>query len=369
MNLADILQWLAASMKSGTLVIEGPRYTRKVFLGHGLILGAASDNPRELLGYFLVGWKFCTEEQLAEMIEIQKQRGIALGELAFELGYLDTQELQKVLEARVRESLMSLVMLEDGDFRFLEGENRERPPMEVHLKVEAFLLETFRRRDELRKMRKLVSDTQAVPVLIAPPSGLDPKHTALALEMDGRRNIEALALDHRMAPFEILKLVAHCLEQGLMQLIPRQDSRALPGHSQNPLSFAELEVGDRIRRGRSLDALRMINETRDRHEDRAAALVWADRMTRQLEVYLDENSAQVRDILEPALRFDDLINLECGPEEGFVLSRITGYYSLEQILRQLPGSELSNRAIIHNLIRRGMLKIRKATSVRRFHEP
>jgi len=369
MSLADIMQWLAMSHKSGTLIIEGPRYTRRVLFRHGIVLGVASDNPRELLGYFLVGWRYCTEEQLSEIIEIQRQRGIALGELAFELGYLNAEELGQILEARVRESLMNLVVLEDGDFRFIDGDPGEHKAMEVHLKVEAFLLEAFRRQDELKRMRKLIPDTRAIPVLIAPPDGLSAGQIAIALEMDGRRSIETLALEHRMAPFEVLKLVAYCLEQGLMQLIGPEEDETIPGHSENPLLQSEEEICDRINRGRSLEALRMISETRDRHPDRRAALVWADRMTRKLEAYLDKNSAQPSDILEPALMLDDLINLECAPEEGFVLSRITGFYSSEQILKQLPGSELSNRAIIHNLFRRGLVKIRKATSVRRFHRP
>lgn len=367
MSLADIMQWLASSHKSGTLVVEGPKYTRKVFFRHGLMTGISSDNPREMLGYFLVGWGYCSENQLAEMIQIQAERSIALGELAFELGYIDREGLSSVLEARMKESLSDLVVLEDGDFRFIEDENPERPLLEVQLQVEGFLLEAFRRRDELLELKQILPDTSAIPVLIAPPDGLSPDQVAMALEMDGRKSIEMLALKHRKAPFEILKLVGYCLRQGLMQILPPEDPDAcLPGHSEDPLKIASDEIMDRISRGRTLAALKMITETRDRHPDRRAALIWADQLSRVLENWLDENSLAEDDILEPALRVDDLVNLQCEPEEGFILSRITGYYTLAQILQQLPGSELSNRSIVHNLHRRGLIKVRKATSVRRF---
>lgn len=370
MGLADIMQWLAGSSKSGTLIIEGPKFTRKVYFRHGIISGVASDNPREMLGYFLVGWRYCSEDQLAEMVKIQRERRIALGELAFDLGYVNRKELEEILEVRARESLSDLVILDDGDFQFLEGETPERPLLEVHLRVEAFLLEAFRRLDELKETRRLVSDRSAVPVLIAPPKGLNSGQIALTLEMDGRKSIEEMALEHRMAPFEVLKLVAKCLQQGLMQLLsPEEQEKLLPGHSENPLANATKEITSWIDRGRTLDALRMITDTRDRHPDRSAALVWADALTRNLELYLDENSAQSSDILEPALKVDDLVNLECAPEEGFILSRITGFYTLDQILKQLPGSELTNRAIMHNLIRRGLVKTRTATSIRRFRSP
>ena len=370
MSLADIMQWLAASHKSGILVIEGPKYTRKVFFRHGLMTGIASDNPREMLGYFLVGWGYCTEEQLAEMVHIQSERPIALGELSFELGHINRQQLSSLMEARMRESLSDLVVLEDGDFRFMENETPERPLLEVQLKVESFLLEAFRRRDELMRLRQILPDTSAIPVLIAPPDGLEPDQIALTLEMDGRRSIETLALEHRMAPFDVLKLIGHCLGQGLMQILPPEDDKArLPGYSQDPLRLASVGILDRISRGRTLSALKMITEARNRHPDRSAALLWADQLSRTLENWLDENSVGESDIIEPALKVDDLVNLECAPEEGFILSRITGFYTLAQILQQLPGSELSNRSIVHNLLRRGLIKIRKATSVRRFRSP
>lgn len=370
MSLADIMQWLASCHKSGTLVIEGPAYTRRIFFRQGLMIGIASDNPREMLGYFLVGWRYCTEEQLAEMVHIQAEQGISLGELAFELGYIGREELSSLMEARMRESLSDLVVLEDGDFRFLEDESPERPLLEVHLKVEAFLLEAFRRRDELMRLRQELSDTAAIPVLIAPPDGLSPDQIALALEMDGRKSIETIALEHRMAPFDVLKLVGHCLQQRIMQILPPDDPNSrLPGYSENPLELASGKIRDLISRGRTLSALKMISETRDRHPDRSAALLWADHLSRELESWLNENSVGESDILEPALKVDDLVNLECAPEEGFVLSRITGFYTLPQILQQLPGSELSNRSIVHNLSRRGLIKVRKATAVRRFRSP
>ncbi len=72
---------------------------------------------------------------------------------------------------------------------------------------------------------------------------------------------------------------------------------------------------------------------------------------------------------ERPFELDDLIKLDCDPAEGFVLSRITGKYTIEEVLNLLPGSDLNNRVIIHNLIRRGLVKHREFTSVRRFQPP
>jgi hypothetical protein len=49
-----------------------------------------------------------------------------------------------------------------------------------------------------------------------------------------------------------------------------------------------------------------------------------------------------------------------------VLSRINGIYTLPQILTMLPGPKLYNQLIIHNLLQRGIIKLRESQAVVRF---
>ena len=64
MSLADLLQWLSASHKTGTLVVDGTSHTKRLIFRRGDIVAVSSDNPREMLGYYLVGWGYCSEEDL-----------------------------------------------------------------------------------------------------------------------------------------------------------------------------------------------------------------------------------------------------------------------------------------------------------------
>ncbi len=229
MNLADIMQWLSSNTKTGTFIIDGPRYTKKILFRRGDVVGVASDKPREMLGYFLVGWGYCTEEELQSMIEMQDHFRVMLGELAVNLGHLTKQELEYVLQVKTRETVFDLITWDHGDFRFVDSELPDRVSIEVKLPVMSFLFEGFRQRDERIRMREVIPSGEHVPVLIAPPDGFNEEEMAILHQMDGRRSIADIALANRLAEFDILKLTYTCVEAGLVQIQPPAKDPKLPG--------------------------------------------------------------------------------------------------------------------------------------------
>ena len=50
MNLTDLLQFLAAGRKSGTLRFDRGNVSKQVYFKNGLIVGSKSNDPREYLG-------------------------------------------------------------------------------------------------------------------------------------------------------------------------------------------------------------------------------------------------------------------------------------------------------------------------------
>jgi len=68
-------------------------------------------------------------------------------------------------------------------------------------------------------------------------------------------------------------------------------------------------------------------------------------------------------VLELALAPKDIVQLKCAPEEGFVLSRINGMYTVAQVLTLVPGAKLYNQLILHNLLQRGVIKLRESQEV------
>lgn len=369
MGLDDIVQWLAASRKTGTLIIDGPEFTKKILFRRGDVVAVASDNPREVLGHYLVGWGFCTPVDVDAMIKTQEELPMTLGELAIKHGFVTAEDLRIVLTAKTRETLYDLIQWDSGDFRFIESELPDRAFHEVPLPVTSFLFEGHRQRDERLQMTGLVPDTTGVPILVSVPENLDDEGTALVMQMDGRGTIEELALWNRRPVFDVLKLVYRCVRSGLMQVHPSDHSTSLADQLSTPWKATERNVVARLERGRFLDALKLVNVAEEKYAPDPAVKTWALSMLGRIEQTLDDEAIKRSDILELGIQLDDLVNLDCDPAEGFVLSRITGVYTIEEVLKQLPGSDLNNRVIVHNLIRRGLIKPREATSVKRFQQP
>lgn len=366
MGIGDLVQWLASSLKTGTLIIDGPEFTKKIFFRQGDVVAVASDNPREKLGHYLVGWGCCTPDEIEALIKAQDSEPAMLGELAVKQGHVSPEVLRDVVTLKTQETLFDLILWDSGDFRFIEKDLPDRNFQEVPLPVRSFLFEGHRQKDERRQMLDLVPDTATVPILIALPEGIDDTDMGLVTQMDGRGTIEELALANRRTVFDILKLVHKCVQSGLMQVHASGREPTLSDQIASPWMATERSFMALLERGRFLSALRLINETQENYPADQAFLKWASEMVNQIDHALDEEEIEETDILELGIELDDLVNLDCDPAEGFVLSRITGVYSLKEVLRQLPGSSLNNRVIIHNLIRRGLVKPREATSVKRF---
>ncbi|MCD4748361.1 MAG: DUF4388 domain-containing protein [Thermoanaerobaculales bacterium] len=367
MGLADIMQWLSTNDKTGTLLVHGPDYTKKVYFRRGGVVAVASDNAREMLGYYLVGWGFCQENQLRAMVGMQDETQTMLGKLAVRQGYVSEEDLETILVTKTRETIYDLMLWDAGEFRFIESDLPDRSFIEIQLPAMSFLFEGARQRDERQRMRQVIPDGRCIPALICLPEDLDPRGTMLLQMMDGRRSVEDIALMNRMSEFDIMKLVYSCVSSGAVQVLPPSTQDHVPGHSDAPWFETEKEVHDRIGRGRFLDALKLINGSVEKLGKSPGHSLWTKEMFSFLETALAASDISESDLLEANIDLDELLNLECDPAEGFVLSRINGSYSLGDILKQLPGSDLNNRIIIHNLIRRNLVKVRQATAVRPFH--
>ena len=371
MPFADLVQWLSNSFKTGTLVIDGPRYTTRIYFRRGSVVAVASDNPREMLGYYLVGWGYLTEEELQYLIEMQGHFKVMLGELVVQMGHLGRPEIEHLIRIKTEETIYDLMLWDEGNFRFLEGELPERDFLELQLPVHQFLLEGHRQRDERAHFTTLIPNSNHVPVVVdAPDAGaLNQVEQAILSAIDGSLSIEEIALTVRVPEFDVLGFVFHCLQKNQMLLqLPSDEIRSTPGHSHAPWHEAVYDIEDRVERDRLFDALQMLAVIRDKYPDNPDAGAFVAATETRIDERLHAGQLSDRITLEPSAGLSELMNLDCAPSEGFVLSRINGFYTVQEVLSQLPGSDLQNRAILHNLLRRGLVKIREARSVRRYRK-
>src|SRR5215203_6198642 len=120
MNLTDLLQFLAASRKSGTLKFDHGKITKQVYFKNGMIVGSKSNDPREYLGQVLFHYGKVDETQLKVARELQRTSGAKLGEVLVEQGFLTEDEVLGILKIRTLDAIYDLFVWTEGDFEFYD---------------------------------------------------------------------------------------------------------------------------------------------------------------------------------------------------------------------------------------------------------
>lgn len=361
MPFPDLLQWVASSRKTGTLALEGDPHAKKIYFRDGLVVAASSENPKEFLGYYLVGWGYVGEDEIQQLLDMQEPHSTLMGELLVIVGRLTREDLQHVLQVKTEETIYELFLWEQGDFRFLENILPAKRFQPLNIPVDLLILEGVRRKDEWLRCRDSIPDARWVPKLVhaVDVQELGPTELSILREINGSNSIEEIALACRLAYFHVLLFVYQGLAHGLFDLIPpAEDEITIPGFSEvswrTLIRHAEREVDA----GELMKGYRRITKLRESYSDLRVVSEQVALLERKIGKELEDrklfDSAVPRLAVPPA----ELTRQSFSPQEGFLLSRINGTYTIGAILKVLPGSELENRLMLHELIERSIVQLK-----------
>jgi hypothetical protein len=353
--LEDLLRHLAGRRATGTLTAATARFRKKLFLVDGTLAGVASDNPRELLGHFLVGWGFINEAQLSEAMQLHERIGSPLGRVLERLGAIDSDRLEQALQAQVEEALYDLFLVHIESQRLLENVLPSLRPLTLRLQVAPLVEEGLRRRARLREINELVGNWSAVPRPVPgrAATGLSQREARVLAEVDGVRDIESLALACHLLPFVVAELVARGVREGFLSIAGGAPAPQ-PVPDQEGVAAAALDAGDLRRAWDAIAQMRSSGwaaehaETVARLERRLGEALAGRRISPELIPFPREGG-----------RPGSLL-----PGEAFVLSRVNGLWSLKEIGRVAPFPDFEFAVIVDSLLRRGLIELRSPTSTR-----
>src|SRR2546427_3537538 len=100
MSVSDLLQFLAAGRKRGTLKLSRGSIVKEIFLADGLIIGSSSNDPREYLGQMLLHYGKIEELHLQAAMERQRESGGKIGEILSLRGLVKHDDGIKSLHTR-----------------------------------------------------------------------------------------------------------------------------------------------------------------------------------------------------------------------------------------------------------------------------
>src|SRR5690349_12873440 len=135
MSVADLLQFLAAGHKTGTLKLGRGSIIKQIYVENGMIVGSSSNDPRERIGQVLLHYGKIEEAQLQTAMEIQRQSGGRLGVILSSRGFVTQDDVIEVLRTRTLEIIYDLFIWEEADFEFFD--NEPLPDDLIRIQIEA----------------------------------------------------------------------------------------------------------------------------------------------------------------------------------------------------------------------------------------
>ena len=363
MPFADLLQWVSQSRKTGTLVIDGVRVTKKIYFRDGVVVAAASDNPKEFLSYYLVGWGVIKETELEELLDMQNKHGVLLGEMLIIIGRLSEDELKHILLVKTQETILELFLWDEGKFRFLDSILPTKQFVPLDLCVDVLVMEGVRRKDEIDRMHPVIPASTWVPRVLRPldESQLSPLDRFICREIDGERSIEKIALAARVAEFSVMQFVFEGVKHGFFEVAsPSQGEQTIPGFSKHSWRALLKKGEDELAQGELVKAYESLQNLRKKYEAHREIQQLATALEHRIREALEDRKLDEAAILEVALPVREVTQMPFSPLEGFVLSRVNGQYTVDEILTQLPCPGLYGKLLIDALIRGGVLTIKDA---------
>lgn len=359
MDFAELLQWLARGMKTGTLLIANGSVQKQVFFREGRIIASASSDRTEYLGHFLVSHGFLDEVTLAKAMEMQEGNRMLLGKILLTIGAISEPDLEKMLRLKAEESIYEIFTWTEADFQFLEDELPAFEMVPISIDVQTLVLRGAKRLDDWLRIRELIPSKICVPVavgnLVAPEG--DPGADKLLKLVNDDRTIEEIALETHSSEFYVCRVLWEQAQLGHLKIVrPRMAKPEAPPAANGDAIDADtlLDAGaGHLEDKKLLRALRHVSAARDLEPDSPSIQEKAEHLEEEISQTLINAGITPSAIPHLSGNLEDLANLDISAEAGFILSRINGTYDIGTIQKISPIRTLETSAVLWKLLEDG----------------
>jgi hypothetical protein len=366
MEFSELLQWVQQGTKSGTLVIDSGNVEKRVMFQKGRIIAAASTDPKEYLGHYLVSHGFLDESTLADAMERQATEKMMLGKILVGMEAISEADLNRMLRLQSEETIYDVFTWTEGDFRFLDDELPEYPLVPLRLDVTGVVLEGVQRLDEWKQIRQLVTSSLMVPVAVgvleAPE---DEPQARLVLEaVDDDRSIEDIVLHLHTSEFKVSRVLFDQARAKKLKLVrprgssPSSGSAILDSNGIDVSSLLQAAAGF-LRRDEFEEALGYLRAAQNLEPQNGTVKENMQRVAEAIGERLEE--AGIRDSAIPKLArpLAELTQLELSPHESFILSRINDSYDVRTVVQICPVPPLDAQLAVWRLYQAGHIKLQR----------
>lgn len=366
MSVADLLQFLAAGRKTGTLKIGRGTIIKQIFLEEGLIVGSSSNDPKERLGQALLHYGKIGELELRVGLEIQRRSGRMLGTILSSRGLVSQDDIMEVLRTRTLEIIYDLFIWEEADFEFLDNEPLPNDLIRIQVNATSVTMDGFYRIDEWARYRSVIKSDRTF-------FELNPAWTQSASDNNETRDI-LLHVEKGMTAAEICynmhtslfhgsALLFDLVNQGVIRVAgeapPPPEEPSGPSGLRLPQTVPELLSLARAELAESPEnALAAIHNALNQEPNNLAAHQLREEAEQKLIVQIYMNGVSPKAVPRLLISFEQLEQQRLDPQEGFVLSRINGELDVASVVSVCPFREADTLRMIKKLLDSAVIEMK-----------
>jgi hypothetical protein len=363
MSLTDLLQFLAAGRKSGTLRFDRDKITKQVYFKNGLIVGSKSNDPREYLGQVLLHYGKVDDSQLKAAREVQRTSGAKLGEVLVEQGFLTEPEVLEILKTRTLDAIYDLFIWNEGEFEFYDEDPLPDDLLLIEVEPTTVIMEGIYRIDELARYKTLVPSDRAI-IELAPgwtsSLKLGKEFRQVLFFVEKRMSVAEICYQMHASAFHVYGQLYTLISEGVARVAGERPVDTLPPGADIedlPESITEMVwSAERKLESDPEEALQILQAALQQQPNspEAQALLPAAEEKYVKHVY-QTSGLSPRSVPELRISPAELTNEQIDPQEGFVLSRINGSWDIQAILSICPFREADCLRMIKKLRDRGVI--------------
>ena len=365
MNVSDLLQFLGAGRKTGTLKFSRGSIVKEIFLEDGLIVGSSSNDPREYLGQMLLHYGKIEELHLQAAMEVQRESGGKLGEILSLRGLVRPGDVIEVLRTRTLEIIYDLFIWDEAQFEFFDNAPPPHDLIRIQVEATSVIMDGIYRIDEWTRYRAAIpSDRTFFELTPGWTESLDASKEIQEVLFHVAKRMTAAEICYNMhtSLFHTCALLFDLVKEGTIRVagevlpvteVADLSALKLPQTVPELLNLARAEMKE----NNAENALAIIHSVLEQEPNSAEGQRLREEAEKEFVAQVYRNGFSRRAVPKLLHTPEQLEYERLGPEEGFLLSRINGESDIQSILSVCPFREADSLRMIKKLLDGGIIGI------------
>jgi len=352
MSMADVIQWVRTAHRSGVLKLRDDAGKEiRVSFRDGRIVFSATNVKRETFSRYLVFLGLCLQDDVEEAIKVQEATGAMFASVLVRHGKLQESDAIATLTEKTMEDLCDTFLWKDGMFDFQLTSGGPRVSLPLGLDPIQIVAEGVRRVEIWNRITAYVhpkSCYERNEGSFPAGAGGEDERTARIVHshIDGQKNVEDLLQLLPFSRYKIYRAVSELLERkvihsGELTSVVDRDRRIR-------LKIEESRAA--VGLGRWTEAMEILQGLTSANPGRSDIVEELLQVTDGFRRSIYEHNFVPSDVPVVTIGPDALSHLSLVPGDAFILSRIDGRLTVQQILRISPIGEFEALRTIKRLL-------------------